>query len=97
MDAGTRVLIPDSNNAQIFSLPFTGLNFVPTQKMENNLALLLSAKHVKEMMLSPSEMESAYAITSSVDQVRFVKTADVSNFLSADPRKLSSIALTYQV
>ena len=92
MDAGTRVLIPDSKNAQMFSLPFSSLHFVPTQKIENNLVLLLNAKHVKEMMLLPSEMEPVYAIASSVDQVRFVKTANVSN-----PRKLSLIPLTNPV
>jgi hypothetical protein len=49
---------------------------VPTQKIENNLVLLLNAKHVKEMMLLPSEMEPVNAIASSVDQVRFVKTVN---------------------
>jgi hypothetical protein len=47
--------------------------------MENNLALLLSVKHAREMMLSPSEMESAYAITSSVHQATYVRMAIVSN------------------
>jgi hypothetical protein len=71
------VLIPDSNNVQIFSLPFTDLNFVLTQKMVDILVKLLSAKLVKEKRLLVSEKEPVHANPSSVDQVRLVNMVNV--------------------
>ena len=77
-DVGTHVLIPDSSNAQMSSLLFSDLTSVLIQEMENMLARLLSVKPAKDKTLLLSEMEPAHVISSSVDQVRFVKMANVS-------------------
>ncbi len=80
------MLIPDSKNAQMFSLPFSDPNFVLSQEKENMLARLMSARLAREKKLLPSEKEPAHANSSSADWVRFVETANVSDLLAVDPR-----------